>query len=890
MHRYTWVALLGIGLAGVSCGDEAPETVVVVTGVTVDPPTATVRDGATVPFIATCEHSDGSTDECTDVVAWLSVDPTVAMVSNDHDTWGIATGVSRGTVTIRAMFAETEGTATLTVTEADVVQIAVTAEQTSIAAGFDVQCSATCSWSDGDSNDCTNEVTWSSDAGNVVVSNDGGTEGLASTLSPGTANITAQMGGQSDTVTLTVTAATLVSIEVTPEAVSVAAGYTTEFAATCTFSDASENPCTNNVVWASLDTSIAWVSTAVGTIGEATTFKPGAVQIVATLDGQSDSAVLTVTEAEVLTVTVSPADDADVPIGLTVTYAAMCSYSDGSQIPCSDDVTWDTGNHGIATVDDQGVVTGVAEGTTSVDATNASVPGSADVTVTAAVIANIEVTPANPSVVAGLDQQFAARCYWTDGSDEPCTTTVVWDSSDDSIALVSNSPGFEGLATSVKEGVTTISASEAGETGETGETELAVLPAELVNIVVMPEASEVPSGFFLQFTATGQFTDGSEEDISQLITWWSQNDEVATVENHPAQAGRALGVDPTATPNPVLVTATHTLTGISASAQLTVIDDELCSISASLGPPSIGGVIKVNDSAQASAIGTFCVAGTTTQSYATEITNHDDLIWSTTAAPQYGVISNDAGSKGWFQALQAFDGDFEIQASLSGFDGVTSVYIREPMIVHVRVDFDHGRIDAPVGLVFQASCFAVNEDLEEIDVTTDPNTVWDVSHPNVAHVDQEGVVTPLAALGGEDKTPVMIQCAYMPSLPECPPSGVCVAISGLWVHDCVVDSMAIEPADVTVANGSTQQLTASGDYVYAEGAPSAGLACVGIGESTFDVTAVATWESLDTGVAVLVDAVNDPGLVQVVIGDGSSATIQATLDTESAQATIHSSP
>ena len=56
---------------------------------------------------------------------------------------------------------------------------------------------------------------------------------------------------------------------------------------------------------------------------------------------------------------VSP-DDASVPNGLTTPYAATCTYSDATESTCTNDVTWDTGNHTIAAVNNQGVVTGLA--------------------------------------------------------------------------------------------------------------------------------------------------------------------------------------------------------------------------------------------------------------------------------------------------------------------------------------------------------------------------------------------------------------------------------------------------------------------------------------------------------------------------------------------------
>src|SRR5207302_7183948 len=85
--------------------------------------------------------------------------------------------------------------------------------------------------------------------------------GLATGTGIGSTNITAaQSGVTSNTLVLTVTAATLQSISISATTASIAKGATTQFTATGTFSDGSTQNLTTSVAWASSNASAATIS------------------------------------------------------------------------------------------------------------------------------------------------------------------------------------------------------------------------------------------------------------------------------------------------------------------------------------------------------------------------------------------------------------------------------------------------------------------------------------------------------------------------------------------------------------------------------------------------------------------------------------------------------
>jgi uncharacterized protein YjdB len=118
---------------------------------------------------------------------------------------GLATSVGYGTTTVTASYAGQTATATLTVQAPTLVSITVTPSSYTIASGTGVQFHATGTYSDNSTLDLTNTVTWSSSNSAVAtVSNTSGSQGLATSVTPGTVTITAALGSVSSTATLTV--------------------------------------------------------------------------------------------------------------------------------------------------------------------------------------------------------------------------------------------------------------------------------------------------------------------------------------------------------------------------------------------------------------------------------------------------------------------------------------------------------------------------------------------------------------------------------------------------------------------------------------------------------------------------------------------------------------
>ena len=95
--------------------------------IAVTPASASISVGQSQQFTAYGYYSDGSIQNITNTVTWISSNTAIATIGNITGNEGLATGVSAGgPITITAQFSDISGTASLTVTQASQFPLTVT--------------------------------------------------------------------------------------------------------------------------------------------------------------------------------------------------------------------------------------------------------------------------------------------------------------------------------------------------------------------------------------------------------------------------------------------------------------------------------------------------------------------------------------------------------------------------------------------------------------------------------------------------------------------------------------------------------------------------------------------------------------------------------------------
>ncbi|HWS66895.1 MAG TPA: beta-propeller fold lactonase family protein [Steroidobacteraceae bacterium] len=361
---------------------------------------------------------------------------------------------------------------------------------------------------------------------------------------------------------------TLTSISVAPANLTLHVGSTRQFIATGSYSDGSQQDITASVTWSSTAATVASIGNVAGSSGIATAVAVGSTTITAASDTLSGSTTLNVTSVTLVSIGVTPAAPT-IAKGTTQQFTATGVYSDSTTQNLTAVVSWHAVNPAVASITTAlgsgGLATGVAPGTTQITASFGGVIGSTNLTVTAAVLVSIAVTPANAGIAKGTTQQFAATGTYTDSSTQNLTTMVTWAPTAGAIATIGNTAGSQGLADALTPGTVTVTATLGTIVGTT---QLTVTAATLVSIDVTPATATIRIGatHAEQYTATGHYSDLTTQDITTSVTWTAATPATAAISNAAGTNGLATGLAPGTT------TITAALNGITSNtAMLTVI-------------------------------------------------------------------------------------------------------------------------------------------------------------------------------------------------------------------------------------------------------------------------------------------------------------------------------
>ena len=175
-------------------------------------------------------------------------------------------------------------------------------------------------------------------------------------------------------------------------------------------------------------------------------------------------------------------------------------------------------------------------------------------------LTSISVSPSTATITQGQTLPFTATGTLSNGATENLTSLVTWSAStgEGLVATLSNLTGSRGLATGGVPGVSTITA--LAPTGALGLTGLlsgvlgggisgsavltvisSALPGVLSSISVSPSTASIIPGQTLPFSATGTLSNGTTQDVTNLVTWSSSAPGLASLGS---ATGLATGVAP----------------------------------------------------------------------------------------------------------------------------------------------------------------------------------------------------------------------------------------------------------------------------------------------------------------------------------------------------------
>jgi len=472
--------------------DPTPQEVAV-TGISLNLPSAQMLVGETVQLQARIEPSN-ATDK---TVTWSSSRQSVATVSAD----GLVTAVALGTSTITASAGGQQAVCTVTVEQATVAVSSVVLSQSSAALTEGESLTLVATVLPADATDKT--VTWSSSDESIATVDQ---NGKVTAVKEGTASVTAAAGGKTGTCVVKVAKIVIpvTGITLDKTQLNMARGESVTLTATVSPNNATDQ----TVTWSSTDATIAYV-TQDGTV---VALKAGSAVITAKAGEKMATCVVTITvPVESIRLDRSAVTLEEGGQTMLIAYVSPSDATDQS-------VTWSSSAPTIASVDAQGQVTALVEGTAVITAKAGEKSATCEVTVAKKVIPVSSITLDNTSLVMikGETATLMATVSPADATDK----TVTWSSSDATIASVDQS----GKVTALKGGSATITA-KAGDVSATCEVSITV-PVQ--SITLDKTSLELTGGATYTLTATVNPSDATDK----TVTWSTSDAAVATVDQN----------------------------------------------------------------------------------------------------------------------------------------------------------------------------------------------------------------------------------------------------------------------------------------------------------------------------------------------------------------------
>ncbi len=570
------------------------------------------------------------------------------------------------------------------------------------------------------------------------------------------------------------TTPTLTAITVTPATPAIALGTTQptqQFAATGTYSDGSTKVLTSTANWVSSNPAVATVNTT----GLATGMTAGTTTITATSGTIVGSTVLTVNPAPLVSIAVSPSTATVTPVapGNTQQFTATGTYADGSTQNITSSVTLECLDSVRPSPPVDLRLVSRANTTSTIMAAPVAYPnvisGTATLTITNPLV-SIAVTPLTASIAQQTTQQFVATGTYADHSTQVLTTSVTWNSSNTTIATISNSQGTQGLASSLTTAGTTMITATMGTVTSPAAT-LTVTSAILVSIAVTPVGPAIVYQTTQPFVATGTYSDSSTQVITNSVTWASSDTTKITI----TVSGVATGVNTTTT----AVTISATKNTIVGSTTATVIPPSVQSIVITPAAPTS---LAMGTSRQYTATATLANGSTLNVSSLATWTSlntavatvgiHSGVVTAATTVPTNTTVTFHVTYNG---VTQTFNVD------------VTNATVSTITVTPVTPSI-------PVGIQQRFIAIATFNDSTTQDISQ--NATWNSGNTGIATVNSAGIAF------GVSPGPSTITATF----------GSVTGTATLTVNPATLTSIAVTPSSTILAPASTVTYQAVGTY------------------------------------------------------------------------------
>jgi hypothetical protein len=350
--------------------------------------------------------------------------------------------------------------------------------------------------------------------------------------------------------------------------------------------------------------------------------------------------------------------------------SAVGTYTDGVEEDLTASVTWSSSSISIGDVDVHGAVFALAPGRTDIRAALDDVAGAAVFTVLEPQLESIAITGPSQLLPNGLFLQLAATGHYNNGTTRTITSAVTWSTGSTTIATIDST----GKLAAHSVGGTTVHAAQGAITADLP---ISVTDAVLVTLAITPNpVPQLPKGLTVDLEAHGTFSDATEHEVTDLVTWATTQDTVATVETA-TNKGRVTAV---ATSGATNIIATYNASNGTFSDTVTVSAAPAVIVRVEIDPPSLSLPLGRSDDLSCTAV----------YSDTTETDVTDDADWDSAAAAVVAV--DNTTNKGHVTANLATTGTTQVSCDYLTFSDEIDVVAADAVLDHVDVTPNHADV------------------------------------------------------------------------------------------------------------------------------------------------------------------------------------------------------
>lgn len=672
-----------------------------------------------------------------------------------------------------------------------------------MALGTSVTLSATGIYSDRTTEDISDAATWTIEDEAVLMYDDTGSYGKIDAVGLGSSRVSVSVGDVSASLILTVSDATLVSLTVLPPKITLPQGGEIPLEVTGFFTDETCQDITGDIVWTIGNPGMLTIDN-----GILVALAQGQTTLTASFGGVQYTVPITINDADLVSIELSPAV-IRLASGLSMDVHVTGIYSDNSKRDLTGLISWESTNDTIASVSvsgDQTVLAGRVSGAVTLTAWLGSLHASSPVTVTQAELSRIEISAGDGDIPKGLTRQIRATGIYTDNTAKDITAMVLWESSDEDVAVISNASGSKGLLTALDMGSARVGAHAGGISATEGVT---VGSAVLQKLDVSAGFRSLPAGLSRGLKAQGLYSDQTIRDVTKDAIWASSNTQVAVVGN-----GDNKGVVTGIVPGGITISAR--VGGMTSALPLSITDAIIVSLEISPGSATVAAGLTQS----------FTATGLYSDNTLSDVTG--EALWGSQNR-DVAVPDNSEAFSGTYQTL--VKGDGAITAVLGGVAASAQIHVGDAVLDNIFPSESIVSLERGMSKTIKITGRYTDSTTKDISGLA----LWESDNPDIARVENNPVGKGTVYAVAQGSTTIHAKVDDFDV--SC---GITVKAAGIN-HIIIVTETDI------VAAGTSAQLSVTG--YFNDG-------------SERDLTESVLWESSDTGVADVSNAEDEHGLLR----------------------------